>query len=254
MKVIILEDEHAARINLISILKKINKDIDIIAVLDSVRSSIDWLSNNDHPDLGFFDIQLSDDAVFNLFSKVDISFPVIFTTAYNEYAIKAFKVNSIDYILKPLNDKAIAFALKKYESLHKSNNFSENNIKNLISQVSRQSRNQYNKSLLVHSKHKLIPVRMGDIALCYIDHGVTYIMTKNKKTYCIEKTLDKIENCLDPNEFKRASRQLIVCRDSIKEIEYYFNGRYLLKTNPPAPFEITISKGKSSEFMRWIGV
>lgn len=254
MNVIILEDEHAAKINLISILKKISEDINIIAVLDSVKSATDWLLKNDHPDLGIFDIQLSDEIVFNLFLKINIRFPVIFTTAYNEYAIKAFKVNSIDYILKPLNEKAIAFALKKYESLHKRDNFSENNIKSLINQISSQGKGQYNKSLLVHSKQKLIPVRMGDIALCYIDHGVTYIMTKSKKTYCIGKTLDNIENCLDPNEFKRASRQIIVCRDSIKEIEYYFNGRYLLKTNPPAPFQITISKGKSSEFMTWIGV
>ena len=118
MNVIILEDEHAAKINLISILKKIDEEINIIAVLDTVKSATDWLLNNDHPDLGIFDIRLSDDIVFNLFMKVPIHFPVIFTTAFNEYAIRAFKVHSIDYILKPINEQNMAFAINKYKSLN----------------------------------------------------------------------------------------------------------------------------------------
>lgn len=255
MNVIILEDEYAAKINLISILKKINEEINIIAVLDSVRSATDWLLNNDHPDLGIFDIQLSDEIVFNLFMNINIQFPVIFTTAFNEYAIRAFKVHSIDYILKPINEQNIAFAINKYKSLNSAhNNFSENHIKNLINQINRYNKDQHKESLLVHYKNKLIPVQISDIACFYIENGIAYILTKGNKSFSIDKTLDKIEQFLDSNEFKRANRQCIVSRSSIVEIEHYFNGRYMMKTNPPLPCKIIISKGRSNEFIKWMGI
>lgn len=255
MNLIILEDEHAAKINLISILKKVNEDINITAVLDSVKSATDWLLNNDHPDLGIFDIQLSDEIVFNLFTKIDIQFPVIFTTAYDEYAIRAFKVHSIDYILKPINEDNIAFAINKYKSLNSiHNNFIENNIQSLINQLNKHNKDQYNESFLVHYKNKLIPVQISDIACFYIEHGIVYILTKSNKSFSIDKTLDKIEQYLDPNEFKRANRQSIISRSSIVEIEHYFNQRYMIKTNPPSPEKIIISKGRSNEFIKWIGI
>jgi len=255
MNVIILEDEHAAKINLISILKKVNEEINIVAVLDSVKTATDWLLNNDHPDLGFFDIQLADEIVFNLFTKIDIQFPVIFTTAYDEYAIRAFKVQSIDYILKPINEESIAFSINKYKSLNSTHNsFFENNIQNLINQINSYNKDQHNESLLVHYKNKLIPVKIRDIVCFYIEHGIVYILTKSNKSFSLDKTLDTIEQYLDPNEFKRANRQSIVSRSSIVEIEYYFNQRYIIKTNPPSPGKIIVSKGRSNEFIRWIGI
>jgi two-component system LytT family response regulator len=163
-------------------------------------------------------------------------------------------VHSIDYILKPINEQKIAFAINKYKSLNSThNNFSENNIKKLISQINKYNKNQYNESLLVHYKNKLIPVHVSDIVCFYIEHGIVYILTKSNKSFSIDKTLDKIEQYLDPDEFKRANRQCIISRSSIVEIEHYFNGRYMIKTSPPSPSKIIISKGRSSEIIKWIG-
>lgn len=253
MKIIILEDEFAAQKNLITILEKVNPLIEIIAVLNSVKSAISWLDKNDSPDLGFFDIQLSDDNVFNMFSARRIMFPIIFTTAFSDYAIEAFKVHSIDYILKPISEESVRFALKKYESLEAHNiDVLDKKISSIVKQIQESEANQYKKSLLVSFKDKLIPVTITDIAFFYIDCGIVYAYTKDKHKYVVDSTLDQVEDYLDPEIFRRANRQFIINRSAIREMSFFFNGRYALKIHPTPPSKVIISKARSSDFIDWM--
>lgn len=252
MRVIIVEDEHAAAKNLMSILHEIDPSIEVIAVIESVKDLFLWVSNNNPPDLGFFDIQLSDKSVFEIFEQTTIDFPIIFTTAYSEYAINAFKVNSIDYILKPLNIASVKFGINKYRKLNNfTSNISEEKLRKIMLEVNQKNTTSFKKSFLVHFKDRLIPVETSLFAFFYIENGIVYGVTLSNKNYIISNTLEEIEHQLDPYFFKRVNRQTIINRKSIVEITLFVDARYSLKLKPSNP-KIIMSKSKSSEVRRWL--
>jgi len=253
MKVIIVEDEYAAANNLVSILSEIDPKIEVVAIIESVKDLYRWIKENEVPHLGFFDIQLADNNVFEIFRQTDINFPVIFTTAYSQYAINAFKVNSIDYILKPLNLESVKFGINKYKTRDNlSGNLSEEKLRNILMEFAQSDEKKYKKSFLVHYKERFIPVEANSFSYFYIDNGLVYGITLENKKYMVDYTLDEIENQLDPDYFIRANRQYIVSRKSIKEVAVYFNAKYSMKVVPPSPTKIIMSKAKSAKVRQWI--
>lgn len=254
MNILIIEDEHGAAQNLQAIIKEINSSIKILAIIETVQDTVNWIANNPTPNLAFFDIQLADGNSFEIFQKVKVEFPVIFTTAYDQYAIKAFKVNSVDYLLKPIQKQELEFALNKFRKIYENKetvNF--DNLSKLISELGSSPKKKFRKTFLIHHQDRILPVSVSDFAFFFIKMGVVYGVTHQKEKYCIEQTLESIEEEINPDEFYRANRQYIVSRKGIKEAAHYFNGRLKLKITPTPKDEILISKAKVAEFKEWLG-
>ncbi len=253
IRVLIVEDESAAVKNLVSILQEIDSNIEIVGVIESIKDLFNWLSINNPPDLGFFDIQLTDGNVFDIFKKIQIGFPIIFTTAYSEYAINAFKVNGIDYILKPINIDAVRFGINKYKSMGKFNErVSEEKLLNILSQLNRATETEYKHSFLIHYKDRLIPVETNSFAYFFIESKIVYGITFDKKRYTIDYTLEELESVINSKHFIRVNRQFIINRKSISEIALYFNSRYHIKVKPITQTKIITSKTRSVKFKNWL--
>jgi two-component system, LytTR family, response regulator LytT len=247
MNVIIVEDEMGAANSLKLLLEEISPATKVLATLTSIEQTLEWLSTNDFPDLAFFDIQLEDGLSFEIFKRVEIDFPVVFTTAFDQYAIDAFKVNSIDYLLKPIKDADLLFSLKKYENLNKAtvDRKLAESILNAVSQ-------SQTTTFLVHYRDKLIPVAATEIAFFYIDNGLVHGYTHGRQVYPIENTLDELETTLRRQQFFRANRQFIINKTAVKDLEFYLNGRLLVNMLPPAPESILISKARVPVFKEWL--
>jgi len=253
MNILIAEDEIGASRNLIAILEKLEPQCKILAILGSVQETTKWIKNNPPPDIAFFDIQLSDDNIFKVFKKTRVNFPVIFATAYNEYAIRAFKVNSIDYLLKPVNVKSVKYALQQFKQLMEFNlGAREEKILNMLEDIKSEQNRHYKKSFLVQFKNRLIPIGVSELAYFFIEHGVVYGLTTNNQKYTIDLNLEDIANQLDPEMFFRANRQFIISRQAVKEINPHFNERLSIKVIPQATAHIIISKGRATSFKAWI--
>ena len=253
MKVIIVEDEINATKNLKALLNEIDNSISVIACLQTVNEACKWIENNSSPDLAFFDIHLSEGLSFEIFEKTEVKFPVIFTTAFNQYALRAFKVNSIDYILKPIKKKEIAESIDKYRFL-KQNFLSRNEmLLPALKILSGEINQTFKKALLVKKFDGLIPILTSDFAYFQISNTIVCGHTFNKERFVIEETLDNLENQLSPSVFFRANRQFIVSRNAIKEATFYFNRRFILKISPTPDENILISKARVSEFKDWLG-
>jgi two-component system, LytTR family, response regulator LytT len=248
MKVIVVEDEAGAADNLLLLLKEIAPQTDVLATLASIEQTVEWLSDHAHPDLAFFDIQLEDGLSFEVFRQVEIDFPVIFTTAFDEYAIEAFKVNSVDYLLKPIKEHDLRFSLDKYKRLNKGN-VSHALIRKIIDSMPGPGEGS---TFLIHYKDKLIPVADKDFAFFYIDNGLVHGCTHTHQTYPIEHTVEELEAKLNARQFFKANRQFIVNRAAVKEIEFYFNGRLLLRLSPPAKDAVLVSKARVPVFKEWM--
>ena len=253
MNILIAEDEIGASRNLIAILEELEPQCKILAILESVKETTKWIKNNPPPDIAFFDIQLSDDIVFKVFKKTKVNFPVVFTTAYNQYAIRAFKVNSIDYILKPVNIKSVKHAFRQFKQLMEFNlGVREEKILNMLEDIKSGQNRQYKKSFLVQFKDRLIPIGVADLAYFFIEYGIIYGITTNNQKYTINQNLEDIANQLDPEKFFRANRQFIISRQAVKEINPYFNERLNIKVIPQAADHIIISKATATSFKAWI--
>jgi two-component system LytT family response regulator len=248
MRAIIVEDEMLAARNLQAILNELG-NVQVIAVLDSITETVEWFSCNPQPDLMFLDIHLADGSAFEIFDRTEIRCPVIFTTAYDEYALKAFKVNSIDYLLKPIDTGAVQHALKKLQGLTITDNM-HNAVNKLM--ASFRATSTFKTHFLVPAKgDKLIPVQAIDIAFFYIDNGLVKAVTFDEKSFRFEHTLDELAEMLDPNTFFRANRQFIISRKAIKDIDLWFNNRLSVNLKIPVPEKILISKARISEFKNW---
>lgn len=248
MKALVVEDESLAARHIQSVLAEIG-NIQILTVLDSIASTVEWFTENSQPDLVFMDIHLADGSAFKIFELVNISCPIIFTTAYDEYAIKAFKVNSIDYLLKPVTKEAIESALEKLKRLTGTSAMQPDIQQLLASFIKGKT---YKTHFLVQVKgSKLIPLQVKDIAYIYIESGLVKAITYDDKSFVIENTLDELASLLDPSDFFRANRQFIVSRNSIKEVDLWFNNRLSLNLNVKVPDKILISKVRVSEFRNW---
>lgn len=249
MRAIIVEDETLAAQNLKGILYKIGS-IDIIATLESVNETVAWFTLNDSPDILFIDIHLADGSAFEIFDRVKIVCPVIFTTAYDEYALKAFKVNSIDYLLKPIDINSVIKALEKYRRLTGGSGDKGTDLQNLLTYFKKNV--VYKNNFLVPVKgDKLIPLNTDDIAYIFIDYGTVKAISYDDKTYIMDNTLDELEGMINPDMFFRANRQFIISRKAIKDIDLWFNSRLSVNLKVPVPERILVSKARVPEFKSW---
>ncbi len=251
MKVIIVEDEVTASDNLKYLLNAIDPDIEVLTVLDTVKSCISYFSKQNEADLIFMDIHLADGLSFEIFDQVKVTPPIIFTTAYDEYALKAFAVNSIDYILKPIHEEELLKALDKYKNLTHAPSISKTDISDIMHLLQGQQKN-YKANYLISHRDELIPIKTEDIAYFYIDTGIVKVVTLLNKVFSIDKKLEDIEQELNPALFDRANRQFIVNRNAIAKIKHYFGGKLIVNVNPPASERIVVSKAKATQFKNWV--
>jgi DNA-binding LytR/AlgR family response regulator len=250
MRILIVENESPAVRNLVSILDKLieNKSL---TVLESIAETLEWFKENSNPDLIFMDIHLADGYAFEIFNHTNITCPVIFTTAYDEYALQAFKVNSIDYLLKPITAEAVKKALDKLKQLSNQVPFSVR-LKDLIPLL--QGR-EFRRSFLVrHKGDKLIPLRVDDFASLYIENGIVRLITFSGQTYVMDQTLEELEVMLNPADFFRANRQTIISRDAVSDIDLWFNGKLSVNLKIRFPGKILISKAKAPDFKEWFTI
>ena len=244
---LIIEDEYAASSHLAALLKRLQPEIEILAIVESIQEGILWFHRHPEPDLIFSDIQIADGLSFSIFDSVRPRSPIIFTTAYDEYAIKAFKLNSIDYLLKPIDEESISFSLKKF---HERQLLTGTRITELMQAVWFDKPN-YRLSFLVRYQDRLLPVSTDEVVASYIENGIVYLLLQNGKQFPVDLNLDDLQQQLDPIQFFRANRQYIVSRKSIREMVLHFNGRLLLNLKVNTPESIFISKERVSVFKRW---
>lgn len=251
MKVVIVEDELAASENLMFMLKNIEPNIEVLAVLDSVKSAVKYFVKSQEADLVFMDIHLADGISFEIFDMVKIKAPIVFTTAYDQYTLQAFKVNSIDYLLKPIDEEELALSLEQYRDQFGDKGLLTDQVEGLLNLINVQQKT-YKSMYLVHHKDQLIPVKTENIAYLYIETGIVKAVTNDRQTYIIEQKLEDIEDELDPMDFHRLNRQFIVRRDAITGIQQYFNGKLIVSVIPPHDDRIVVSKAKATEFKDWM--
>lgn len=249
MKALIIEDEVLAAQSLQKLITEVAPETEIIGVLQSIEESVAWLDENPMPDLVFMDIHLADGSSFAIFERTQITCPVIFTTAYDEYALKAFEVSSIDYLLKPINRNDLTRAMNKFNALvgEKLNN--NNAIENLLHQIG--LKKNYKSCFLVPERDKLIPLPSANIAYIYIEDKLVKTIALDGHTYYMSQTLDDIMAQLNPDDFFRANRQFIVSRKAIKDMTIWFGNKLSLNLLVEVPEEIIISKAKVAEFKTW---
>ncbi|HTI10608.1 MAG TPA: LytTR family DNA-binding domain-containing protein [Puia sp.] len=252
MRILIIEDERKAAQELRSLILSLKPEWNIVEILPSAGEAIEWLTENKMPDLIFSDIQLADAVSFDIFQKVRVDCPIIFCTAYDEYAIKAFETSSIDYLLKPVDKGKLERALLKLDKMRSlfasntGNSFVD--MGKLIGQLSSTA----NKTILVHHKEKIIPVNYADIAYFYYGQGVVAIKLNNGGSYHISQGIDEIEASSDTRLFYRANRQFLINRNAIRNIEKFFARKLVVKMNMDTPETLIVSKAKASDFLNWL--
>ncbi len=254
MKTVIIEDEAFAADALESMILELRPEARVLEKLESIEEAVEWFSLHQHPDLVFCDIHLSDGNSFEIFRQVEIKCPVIFTTAYNEYAIEAFKVNSVDYLLKPIEKEELAKAIRKYEDLKQSSLSMEiQNLHNLLQHAGGENvRGEKKSRFMVKSGHSIKTISSEKVAYFLAEEGVVLLVTFEGKRFVVNYTLDQLEEMLDPNSFFRANRQLITNINAVKEVSPYFKGRLHLTLNPSLAGDQIISSSKASIFKEWL--
>lgn len=253
INIAIIEDEPAIARNLEFTLKELNPEIQVLNKMDSVKSSVDWLQENmDACDLLFMDIRLTDGLSFDIFKIIKPSVPVIFITAYDHYALEAFKVNGLDYILKPFERDEVANALQKFRDTRGIKSTGNDKIQELLNYLQINENKSYREAYLVHFQNKLIPLPVEKIHWFFTEQEVVYAHTSDGKKYIIDSTLDKILAEISPKLFYRANRQFIVQRWAVKDIDFYFNGRLIINVEPRPHEKIIVSKAKAPEFKKWL--
>jgi two-component system LytT family response regulator len=253
MKILIIEDEESAVEQLKNMLHQLVEHPDIVGTIDNIEEAVEFLSLRPAVDLIFLDIHLSDGLSFEIFKEVKVDIPVIFTTAYDQYAIEAFEVNSIGYLLKPIRKEKLQKTLEKFHRVEARNTFSPGStVLEKITQMIKRGSN-YRRTFLVPFKDRLVPVTADEIAWFELKDGVV-VTTKfdNKRLTMDERSLDELTEQLDPAMFYRANRQYLVSRKAIREIEFYFNGRLVVKLSPPPDEKVLISKARASSFKEWM--
>lgn len=248
MKALIIEDEIPAQIQLERLISQTFPSLEVIAKLDSVNGAVDWLSENT-PDLIFMDVELSDGQCFEIFKQVEIKAPVIITTAYNNYAIKAFKVNSIDYLLKPIDKSEFIAAVEKSIKLIEKPLPDYTKIEELFT---RAIPKEYKKRFTVRIGDKILILNLSEIAYFYSEEKATFITTVEGKRYISDLTLDALEEMLNPKEFFRLTRGCIANIQSIKTVSRYFNSRLKISLIPALDQEILVSRIRIPQFMAWL--
>jgi two-component system, LytTR family, response regulator LytT len=249
MQIVIIEDERLTAADLAASIQRAEQGAEIVAMLASVKESIAFFQNNKQKiDLIFSDIQLGDGLSFEIFQSVTVHAPIIFCTAFDEYALNAFKVNSIHYMLKPFSIRTVSEALQKFHEL-KSNLTASQPRYDAILELLQERKKQ--SSVLVYQNDKILPIRMDTIALFFIENEITYILTLNQQQYSINKTLEELEQ-MAGSSFFRANRQFLVSRKAIVDTSQYFSRKLVLNLSVKLEERITISKTKVTEFLNWL--
>ena len=252
MKVVIVEDELAASENLVHLLQSLDSELKVLKTLDSVRTAVNYFSSPTEAELVFMDIHLADGISFEIFEKVNIDMPVIFTTAYDQYAMKAFKVNSIDYLLKPIDEEELSGALVQFREQAQHSTVRKGQMDGLL-QMIKGGKKTFRSTFLAHLKDDMIPIKTEDIAYFQIDTGIVKAVTGEGSSYSLDANLEEIEESLDPANFFRANRQFILRKSAIIKIRQYFNGKLIVDTRPVVDERIIVSKAKARNFKNWIG-
>lgn len=254
IKVVIIEDELPAQRLLKETLQEINFDTKVIGCFNSIKSAVEWFQNNPHPDIVLLDIQLSDGLSFEIFKQAKVESAIIFTTAYDEYAIQAFKVNSIDYLLKPVEKDKLKTAFEKYHNYNKQ--FIQKQNSNIdfseLASLIKGEKTEYRKRFLIQSNESFFHLPVEDIALFYSMQGITFAVTFEKREYPVNFSLENLKDHLQPDNFFKINRQFIVNIDAIKRVHSYFNGKLKIEMQPSHSQDIIIGKDKTASFKRWL--
>lgn len=247
MRVVIIEDETAAAQNLSAVLHKVCPDVEIVDTIDTVVDSVEFFKSTPQLDLVFMDIHLADGSSFRIFDGVEVTTPIIFTTAYDQYAIEAFKVNSIDYLLKPINEEGVKRAIEKWQHL---TSIERNEYSERINEVIQNRPTE--QTLLVHFRDKIIPLKVEDIAFFHTFEERVTAYCHNGDKYLIDFTLEALQSKLSSEDFFRANRQFIISRAAVKELVVWFGSRLSANLTIEAPERIVIPKAKVKDFKNWL--
>jgi two-component system, LytTR family, response regulator LytT len=251
MKILIVEDEDLAVKKLQKTLSAVDASAELVGITDSIKSTVEWLQSNPQPDLILMDIELADGQSFEVFNLTEVKSPVIFTTSYDEYALKAFKVNSVDYLLKPIQKEELQAALSKFQKM-KGNG--EINIDSLVKELQQKLQpKEYRKRFLVKHAQKLVSMEIDEIGYFYSDGRLNFFKTNDNKKFVVDYTMDELEEMLDPEKYFRISRSFYVSINSVDKIDDYFGNRLILSLNPAVDKEALVSREKVTDFKKWMG-
>jgi two-component system response regulator LytT len=257
MKILIVEDEDLAVKKLKKTLFSVDESATIVGEADSIKSTVNWLQSNPAPDLILMDIELADGQSFEIFNHVEVKSPVIFITSYDEYALKAFKVNSVDYLLKPVQKEDLTAALDKFRQMKKiyhTEHDSSISIDVLVKQLQQKLQTkEYRKRFLVKHGQKLVSVDVDEIAYFFSDGRLNFFKTYDNRKFVVDYTMDELNDMLDPDKYFRISRSFFIAVNSVAQIHDYFGNRLLLNLKPETDKEAIVSREKVTDFKNWLG-
>lgn len=256
MNVLIIEDEFRAANQLQNMLRKCGFKYNLLEIIDTVEDAVQWFQTNEMPNLVFMDIQLADGLSFEIFQKVEVEAPIIFTTAFDQYAIQAFKVNSVDYLLKPIKEEDLQKALEKFNKSSQSQHIENSVLKQLLTSIQSQTeiKNAKNRNgLLVKEGTGFVQIKITDLLYVYSEDSVTFGVTDSKR-YVIDETIDLLFSTFNEDEFYRINRGQIVAKRAILKINPYFNHRVKLAVSKERDQEFIVSRQKTSDFKSWMNM
>jgi DNA-binding LytR/AlgR family response regulator len=260
MKILIVEDEDLAVKKIQKTLASVDSEAVITGITDSIKSTVEWIQQNPQPDLILMDIELADGQSFEIFNLVEIKSPVIFTTSYDEYALKAFKINSIDYLLKPVQKEELQAALSKFKKIKQAygsadtGESKEVNLDSLVKELQRKLQpKDYRKRFLVKHAQKLVSVEIDEIAYFFSDGRLNFFKTNDNRKFVVDYTMDELQDMLDPAQYFRISRSFYVSVNCIDKIDDYFGNRLILQLKPVVDKEALVSREKVTDFKKWMG-
>ena len=258
MNILIVEDEDLAVKKLKKTLLSVDESANVVGEADSIKSTVSWLEANPSPDLILMDIELADGQSFEIFNHVQVKSPVIFITSYDEFALKAFKVNSVDYLLKPVQKEDLQAALEKYRQMKKmyavEKETSPISIDALVKELQQKLQTkEYRKRFLVKHGQKLVSVDVDEIAYFFSDGRLNFFKTRDNRKFVVDYTMDELNEMLDPDKFFRISRSFFISVDSVSQIHDYFGNRLILQLKPETDKEAIVSREKVSDFKTWLG-
>jgi DNA-binding LytR/AlgR family response regulator len=258
MKILIVEDEDLAIKKLKKTLSTVDESAIVVGETDSIKGTVAWLESNPTPDLILMDIELADGQSFEIFNHVQVKSPVIFITSYDEYALKAFKVNSVDYLLKPVQKEDLQSALDKFKQMKKLYNTEPAapaiSLDSLVKELQQKLQTkEYRKRFLVKHGQKLVSIEIEDIAYFFSDGRLNFFKTNDNKKFVVDYTMDELNEMLDPDHYFRISRSFFISIDSVAQIHDYFGNRLLLHLKPESEKEVIVSREKVTDFKNWLG-
>ncbi|HEU4471862.1 MAG TPA: LytTR family DNA-binding domain-containing protein [Flavisolibacter sp.] len=258
MKILIVEDEDLAVKKLKKTLLSVDDSATVVGEADSIKTTVSWLQNNPSPDLILMDIELADGQSFEIFNHVEVKSPVIFITSYDEYALKAFKVNSVDYLLKPVQKEDLSAALEKFRQMKKiytpEQETSSISLDVLVKELQQKLQTKdYRKRFLVKHGQKLVSVEVEEIAYFFSDGRLNFFKTFDNRKFVVDYTMDELNEMLDPDNYFRISRSFYISVNSVAQIHDYFGNRLILQLKPETEKEAIVSREKVTDFKNWLG-